>query len=121
MTPEQRLDSLERIAKLLTNAGMRARSELRRDLWNHDHKINYLADLQIKNEERFAKLAESQAHLDGSHARLAESHNRLAKSHAGLAESHDRLAESQANTNQRVDALIDMIRDGRNGGSSRNN
>ncbi|MFN2513054.1 MAG: hypothetical protein ABR568_16735 [Pyrinomonadaceae bacterium] len=68
MNPEQRLDRLERIAKLLVNAGMRARSELRRDVWNHDHKLNYLADLQIKTEERFAKLAESQAntnqHLD---------------------------------------------------------
>jgi len=100
MTPEQRLDRLERIAKLLANAGVRARRELRRDLWNHDHKINYLADLQIKNEERFAKLAESQAHLD---------------------ESHVRLAESQANTNQRLNELIDIIKDGRNGGSSRNN
>ena len=100
MTPEQRLDRLERIAKLLANAGVRARRELRRDLWNHDHKINYLADLQIKNEERFAKLAESQAHLD---------------------ESHVRLAESQANTNQRLDELIDIIKDGRSGGSSRDN
>lgn len=100
MTPEQRLDRLERIAKLLANAGVRARRELRRDLWNHDHKINYLADLQIKNEERFAKLAESQVHLGESHARLAK---------------------SQANTNQRLDELIDIIKDGRNGGSSRNN
>lgn len=64
MTPEQRLDRLERIAKLLANAGMRARRGLRRDVWNHDHKINYLADLQIKNEERFAKLAESQANTN---------------------------------------------------------
>lgn len=100
MTPEQRLDRLERIAKLLANVGVRARRELRRDLWNHDHKINYLADLQIKNEERFAKLAESQVHLGESHARLAK---------------------SQANTNQRLDELIDIIKDGRNGGSSRNN
>ena len=63
MTPDQRLDRLERVAKLLANAGMRARRDLRRDVWNHDHKISYLADLQIENEERFAKLAESQAIL----------------------------------------------------------
>jgi hypothetical protein len=113
MTPEQRLDRLERVAKLLANAGMRARRELRRDLWNHDHKINYLADLQIKNEERFAKLAESQAHLDESHVRLAESQ-------AHLDESHAKLAESQVNTNQRLDALIDIIKNP-NGGSSPNN
>ncbi len=70
MTPDQRLDRLERVAKLLANAGMRARRELRRDVWNHDHKISYLANLQIANEERFAKLAESQAHLDESLASL---------------------------------------------------
>jgi hypothetical protein len=107
MTPEQRLDRLERIAKLLASAGMRTRRDLRRDLWDHDHKINYLANLQIENEERFAK--------------LAESHAKLAESQAHLDESHVRLAESQANTNQRLDALIDIIKDGRNGGSSRNN
>jgi hypothetical protein len=107
MTPEQRLDRLERIAKLLANAGVRARRDLRRDLWNHDHKINYLANLQIENEERFAK--------------LAESHAKLAESQAHLDESHARLAESQANTNQRLDELIDIIKDGRHGGSSRNN
>lgn len=118
MTPDQRLDRLERVAKLLANAGMRARRDLRRDLrrdvWNHDHKINYLANLQITNEDRFAKLAES-------HARLDESLARLAGSQAHLDESHARLAESQAHTNQRLNELIDIIRDGRNGGSSRNN
>ena len=81
MTPEQRLDRLERIAKLFVNAGLRARGEFRA----HHNKINYLVDLQISNEERFAKLA-----------------------------------ESQANTDRRLDALIDIIRDGRNGDSVRN-
>ena len=114
MTPEQRLDRLERVAKLLANAGRRVRRDLRHDLWNHDGKIDYLASVQIKNEERFAKLAESQAHLDESHAKLAESQ-------AHLDESHAKLAESQANTNRRLDELIDLIKDGRNGGSSRNN
>jgi len=88
MTPEQRLDRLERIAKLFVTAGLRARRESR----EHDNKINHLVDLQIRNEERFAKLAESQTVL----------------------------AESQANTDRRLDALIDIIRDGRNGDSMRN-
>ncbi len=94
MTPEQRLDRLERIAKLFVNAGLRAR----RDVRGHDYKINHLVDLQIQNEERFAKLAES---------------------HANLAASQANLAESQANTNRRLDALIDIVRDGRNGDSVR--
>ena len=60
MTPEQKLDRLERIVKLFVKAGLRARREMR-DL---DRKISIIVDAQIANEERFAKLAESQAHTD---------------------------------------------------------
>ena len=83
MTQEQRLARLERIALLFANAGRRVRRNLR----EHDDKIDHLVNLQIKNEERFANLAEAQASL----------------------------AESEAHTNRRLDALIDIIRDGRNG------
>ncbi|HSV33011.1 MAG TPA: hypothetical protein VLH87_02725 [Pyrinomonadaceae bacterium] len=75
LTDEQRLDRLERIAKLFVRAGLRARSNLR-DL---DEKFGMLVDAQLANEERFAKLAESQAHTD-----------------------------------RRLDALIDIVREGRN-------
>lgn len=78
MTSEQRLDRLERIAKLFVSAGMRARRSMR-DL---DDKIGIMVDAQIANEERFAALAESQVHTD-----------------------------------RRLDALIDIIREGRNGNS----
>jgi hypothetical protein len=57
---------------------LRARREMRQQ----DDKITILIDAQLRNEERFAKLAESQAHTD-----------------------------------RRLDALIDIIRDGRNGKS----
>ena len=60
MTPEQTLDRLERIVKLFVKAGLRARREMR-DL---DQKISIIVDAQIANEERFAKLADSQAHTD---------------------------------------------------------
>jgi hypothetical protein len=60
MTSEQRLDRLERIAKLMIKAGLRARVQMR----EQDEKINILIDLQIKNDERFAALAESQSHSD---------------------------------------------------------
>jgi hypothetical protein len=102
MTQEQRLDRLERIAKLMVNAGLRGRRAIR----EHDDKINHLADLQISNEDKFAQLA-------ASHANLAESHANLAESHAILADSH-------AKTDRRLDALIDMIKEGRNGKSSQN-
>ena len=75
---EDRLDRLERIAKLLVRAGLRARREMRQQ----DDKITIMIDAQIKNEERFAELA-----------------------------------ESQKNTDHRLEALIDIIKNGRNGKS----
>ena len=60
MTTEERVDRLERIARLLVRAGLRARRELRQQ----DDKITIMIDAQIKNEERFAELAESQKHTD---------------------------------------------------------
>ena len=82
---EDRLDRLERIAKLLVRAGLRARREMR----SQDDKITIMIDAQIKNEERFAKLAAAQAEL----------------------------SESQMHTDRRLDALIDIIKEGRNGKS----
>ena len=82
---EERLDRLERIAKLLVRAGLRARRELRQQ----DDKITIMIDAQIKNEERFAKLAQAQTEL----------------------------AVSQAHTDRGLDALIDIVKEGRNGKS----
>ncbi|MEA2206303.1 MAG: hypothetical protein QOE77_3079 [Blastocatellia bacterium] len=78
MTPGQRLDRLERIARLMTRAGLRSHRQIR----EQNEKIDIIIDAQVKNEERFAKLAESQTHTD-----------------------------------RRLDALIDIIREGRNGQS----
>jgi pyruvate-formate lyase len=75
---DDRLDRLERIAKLLVRAGLRARRELRQQ----DDKITIMMDAQLENEKRFAELA-----------------------------------ESQKETSRRLDALIDIIREGRNGRS----
>jgi hypothetical protein len=60
MTSEQRLDRLERIAKLMATAGLRARNRVR----EHDEKIGILLDAQIRTEAAFARLAECQAHTD---------------------------------------------------------
>lgn len=49
MTHEQRLDRLERVAKLFVRAGVR----YRRDLRDLGDKLNILVNTQIKNEERF--------------------------------------------------------------------
>jgi hypothetical protein len=59
----------------------------RRQTREQDQKIGIIIDAQIRNEERFARNEE-----------------RFAK-----------LTESQTHTYQRLDALIDIIREGRNG------
>jgi len=85
MTPEQRFDRLERVLGLMIRAGLRARRHGRQQ----DEKINMIIDAQMKNEERFAKLAHAQTDL----------------------------TESQSHTDRQLDALIDIIREGRNGES----
>jgi len=82
---EERLDRLERIAKLLVRAGLRARREMRQQ----DDKITIMIDAQIKNEERFAELARVQTEL----------------------------VESQKHNDRRLDALIDIVKENRNGKS----
>ena len=62
-----------------------------------DEKINMIIDAQVKNEERFAQNEE-----------------RFAK----LAEAQTELAISQTHTDRRLDALIDIIREQRNGKSN---
>ena len=93
MIPEARLDRLERMAMLLVRAGYRARNELRARDREHDEKIKQLVDLQISNEERFARNEERFA----------------------------RLAELQAGTDRRLNSLIDIIKEGRQGNSDRDN
>ena len=80
---EETLDRLERIAKLLVRAGLRARKEMRQQ----DDKITIMIDAQIKNEERFAKLAQAQTEL----------------------------SEALAHTDRRLEALIEIVKEGRNG------
>ena len=60
MTSEQRLDRLERIAKLMATAGLRARESVR----ELDEKVQILFDAQIRTEDALVRLAESQAHTD---------------------------------------------------------
>jgi hypothetical protein len=79
VTPEQRLDRLERIAKLFVRAGLRARSNLRA----MDEKINILINSQISSDERFAKHDERMTKLD----------ELMAKSDARFAQFEKRCAE----------------------------
>ncbi len=122
MTHEQRLDRLERIARLMVRAGLRARREMRQQ----DDKITIMIDAQIKNEDRFAKLAQankdrfaelaaSQNQYDNKIAIMIDAQIKNEVRFADLAKSQKQLAESQRNTDRRLDALIDIVQEGRNG------
>jgi hypothetical protein len=90
MTSEQRLDRLEKIAKLFAKAGLRARNQLRQ-------QYDILMDAQMRNEARFAQNEE----------RFQRDEERLTR----LSEQTDRrfaeLAEAQAE-------LIKIVTRGRN-------
>ena len=66
VTIEQRLDRLERVAKLFVRAGLRARRNMR----ELDEKINMLVDAQIKAEDRWAIAAYIRVLQLSAHATL---------------------------------------------------
>ena len=124
--PEERLDRLERVAKLLVTSGRRTRNELRTN-------INALIDAQMRHEARFnrqfARLSAAQAQTDvllrelivaqGRTEKkvdvLAASHQELATAHKDLAVSQKELAVSQKQTDEKLSALIDLVERDRNG------
>ncbi len=106
MTPEERLDRLERIARLMVRAGLRARREMRQQ----DDKITIMIDAQIKNEDRYADLAASRHQHDEMIAMMIGAQ---LKNDERFAE----LAESQRHSNRRLDTLIDIVQKGQNGKS----
>ena len=64
MTSEQRLDRLERIAKLMVKAGLCQRKTVH----EHNELIRMLLNAQIKTDDAMARLAQSQAQLADSQA-----------------------------------------------------
>jgi hypothetical protein len=110
MTPEQSLDRLERIARLMVRAGLRARHNAR----EQDARINIMIDAQIKNDERFAQ---QRAHHDETIGVMQDKIGFVLDAQIGNEERFAKLAESQSQTDRRLDALIDIIREGRNGKS----
>ena len=91
MTSEQRLDRLERIAKLFVCAGLRARRNMK---------------------ERFAKMSQS---IEQTNRELSQS---IERSRIELSQSMNELARAQIHTSGRLDALIEIVRRDRNGSSN---
>lgn len=101
MTPEQRLDRLERIAQLMVKAGLRARRHAR----EQDEKLDILIDAQIQSEARQARSDERQARSDERLDRLAEAQARSDARQVRSDERLDRLVET-------VDRYIQERRNG---------
>jgi len=114
MTPEARLERLERIVMLLVKAGLRQR----RDSREQDSKINHLIDHQTRNEEAFAdqsgkldKLVDLQLR---SEERIADQNGRI--DNLIKLQKHDevrfaRLVDSQINSDRRLEILIEIVKD----------
>jgi hypothetical protein len=108
VTPEQRLDRLERIAKLFVRAGLRAR----RDMREMNEKINILIDVQIRNDERFAKSDERFARFE---ERCAEYDLLFAEYAKQSAEFNARLKEQGARTDETLRILAELVKSRPNG------
>ena len=97
---EPRLDRLERLAKLFVRAGIR----YRRDLRELGGKLNIMVDMQIKNDEWFAR-----------NEKISTRHEERL---VALSEKTDQrfmqLADSQARTNGNLAELIKIVGKGRN-------
>lgn len=126
MTPEARLNRLERIAKLIVRAGVR----YRRDLRELGDKLNIIISAQIQSQERFARneeifesrSARYEKRFRRTEARLAKLAEKTDRKFAELAQSQAQtdsmikeLRESQAQTDRSVKDLIKNLRRGRNG------
>ena len=108
MTPEQRLDRVERILILFANSGRRSRAEWRErsreqdEKWREqsreqDEKINMLIQSQMETTEQIRGLAAAQA--------------RAAEETADLKREHKL-------TQQALRAFVNSLRKGGNGNSS---
>jgi hypothetical protein len=132
MTSEQRLDRIERILKLIANAGLRAR----RDVREQEEKINIIVDYQIETEKKFQQNQEmfrqtqemfrqneemsrqTQEMFRQNEVRFKENEERFKRNEerfALLAEAQTRLTDSQLHSDHKLNALISIVRRGRYG------
>ena len=117
MTPEARLDRLERIAKLFVKAGLRYRYDLR----EIGDKLNIVVNAQIRNEEqsnqnevRLTKLAER------TDRQIRDLNTEFDRRQSLVEQQFSELAAFQKRTEESLAELIKIVRQGRNGESGSN-
>ena len=97
-------DGIMRLRRTLLTAIRAGRRERRE--WRERHAA--LIDAQVRSEDKLVRLEEAQSRTDESLRQLAESQKRTE-------ESLKQLSDSQAHTDKRLDALIDIVREERDG------
>lgn len=125
MTIDERVSRLENafvtLTRLAENMDARIdRADERMD--NFDVKLAALADAQIRTETTLATLTTNQSELTANQSELTANQSELTTKMseltgklAELSTKMSELAEAQAHTDSRLDALIDIISNERNG------
>ena len=113
MTPEQRLDRLERIMKLVVRAGLRERKETREKINAlidaHMHTEDAMARFQTRTEEAQLRTDEAIARMAQEQSSLAQSQASLTQAQASLVQAQAKLTQSQANTDERLNSFISAV------------
>jgi len=104
MTSEQKLDRLERIAKLFVAAGLRMRHNLRQ----MDEKIGILISAQIRSEDQAAEVREQMRQMLAAQKKNDE---RFAK-------SDERFAKLEKQTDQTLKTLMALVKQRRRNGDA---
>jgi division protein CdvB (Snf7/Vps24/ESCRT-III family) len=113
MSTEERLARLENAFVILT----RIVESIDERMDTHLAWINLLGEAQANSETKIAALTDAQIKTEEALVQITEAHTKLTEAHTRLAEAHTKLTESQSHTDQRLDALIDIVREWRNGKS----
>ena len=120
MSLEERTEQLEHAFVML----VKLTQSMDERMDTHLSWINQLGEAQANSEAKIAALADGQINLADGLRNLADAQMNLADAQikteravAALAERMSELAASQSHTDRRLDALIDIVREGRGGNS----
>ena len=115
MTPDQRLDRVERILILFVNAGRKTRGQWHTRSREQDDKINILIQSQMETTEQI-KSQDEKINI------LIQSQIEATEQIKAMGARHDKdmveLRESQKLTDKALRAFINSLHKGRNGESS---
>ncbi|HEX8458282.1 MAG TPA: hypothetical protein VF656_13355 [Pyrinomonadaceae bacterium] len=100
-------DRLSRTEEIVANLAVLARDSNRR--------LDLLVELVRSHEERIDELEEVQANSERKIAALADAQIRTEETIANLASQIAELTVQQSHTDQRLDALINIVRESRDG------